>query len=120
MYVRRCSEIPAEPVAAGTGTRRQVLIGEDTGPNFQMRRFVMEQGGGMPRHTNLVEHEQYVLRGRAHVGIGDRVYAVEEGDVVFIPAGAPHWYRADRGASFEFLCVVPNQADRIELSPADS
>ena len=25
----------------------------------------MEPGGGMPMHTNEVEHEQYVLRGSA-------------------------------------------------------
>ncbi len=120
MYVTRSTDQPAEPVSAGTGTRCQVLIGDDTGPHFQMRRFVMEPGGGMPSHTNQVEHEQYVLRGSAHVGIGDQTFEVEEGDVVFIPAGVPHWYRADRGEVFEFLCVVPNLPDRIELMPQDS
>ena len=117
MHVRRAAEFPIEQVAAGSGTGRQVLIGEDTGPNFQMRRFVMQPGGGMPRHTNTVEHEQYVLRGRASVGIGAEVYEVSEGDVVFIPAGVPHWYRAADSGPFEFLCMVPNLPDRIELAP---
>ena len=58
------------PVAAGSGAETQVLIGPDQGPNFALRRFVMQPGGGMPRHTNAVEHEQYVLRGRARVSIG--------------------------------------------------
>ena len=39
----------------------------------------MEPGGGMPKHTNAVEHEQYVLTGRAKVGIGEKVYSVEAG-----------------------------------------
>lgn len=115
MRVRRAGDLPTESVAAGSGTERQVLIGEDTGPHFQMRRFIMQPGGGMPRHTNTVEHEQYVLRGRASVGIGDEVYDVTAGDVVFIPAGVPHWYRAAGSEPFEFLCMVPNLPDRIDI-----
>ncbi len=115
MSVRHVDEIPAETVSAGTRTRRQVLIGPDEGPNFAMRRFVMEPGGGMPAHTNAVEHEQYVLRGRALIGIGGEEIDVKQGDVVYIPAGVPHWYSAQGDEPFEFLCMVPNQPDKIEL-----
>jgi quercetin dioxygenase-like cupin family protein len=52
----------------------------------------MEPGGGMPDHTNTVEHEQYVLRGHASIGIGNEVFDVRARDVVFIPEGVPHWY----------------------------
>jgi len=112
--VKHSAEVPAEPVAAGTGTSRQVLIGPDEGPNFAMRRFIMKPGGGMPRHTNTVEHEQYVLAGRATIGIGESTLEVSKGDVVYIPAGTPHWYKAHEGENFEFLCVVPNLPDKIE------
>jgi len=115
MNVKHSSDIPAEPVSAGAGTTRQVLIGPDEGPHFAMRRFIMEPGGGMPPHTNTVEHEQYVLRGSATIGIGEATIEVRQGDVVFIPAGTPHWYRADAGDTFEFLCMVPNLPDRIDL-----
>ena len=115
MSVRRASDVAAEPVSAGRETVRQVLIGADEGPHFAMRRFIMQPGGGMPRHTNAVEHEQYVLRGRARVGIGDEVHEVRAGDVVFIPAGVPHWYAAGGEEPFEFLCIVPNLPDRIEI-----
>jgi quercetin dioxygenase-like cupin family protein len=113
--VRSAGDIPVEPVTAGTGTARQVLIGPDEGPSFHMRRFIMEPGGGMPTHRNAVEHEQYVLRGRATIGIGDQVRSVSRDDVVFIPAGVPHWYRAEGDEPFEFLCVVPNRPDRMEI-----
>ena len=114
MSVRQAASMPAQEVTAGTATKVQVLIGPDQGPNFAMRRFVMGPGGGMPMHTNKVEHEQYVLSGSARVQIGDDVHQVKAGDVVYIPGGVAHNYDAgDDG--FEFLCMVPNQPDEIEL-----
>lgn len=116
MSVRHVDSVPATEVKAGTDTEFQVLIGPDQGPNFAMRRFVMQPGGGMPMHTNRVEHEQYVLRGSARVQIGDDVHHVKAGDVVYIPSGVAHNYAADEGDEpFEFICVVPNQPDQIEL-----
>ena len=107
------------PVAAGTGTTMQVLIGPDDAPNFAMRRFSMEPGGGMPLHTNEVEHEQFVTRGQARIGIGDEEYEVKTGDVVFIPAGVPHFYESTGDEPFEFLCLVPNGPDKIEILDAN-
>ena len=112
--VRRADAVQAEPVKAGEGTTRQVLVGPDEAPNFALRRFVMEPGGGMPRHTNTVEHEQYVLAGRARVTVGDGAHEVAAGDVLFIPAGVPHSYQVLE-APFEFLCMVPNAPDRLEV-----
>ncbi|MEQ9398799.1 MAG: cupin domain-containing protein [Longimicrobiales bacterium] len=115
MTVRASESFPADEVKAGSGTRRQVLIGPDQGPNFALRRFIMEPGGGMPLHTNTVEHEQYVLRGQARVRIGEDVHEVKAGDVVYIPGGTPHSYEARGDEPFEFLCVVPNGPDRIDV-----
>ncbi len=116
MTVKHVEDIPAETVGGGaTATSRQVLIGPHEAPNFALRRFVMQPGGGIPPHTNTVEHEQYVLRGRAKLGIGEEVVEVGKDDVVFIPAGVPHWYRVEGDEPFEFLCAVPNLPDRIEV-----
>lgn len=115
MSVRHAADVPRETVAQGTETTRQVLIGPDQGPNFAMRRFTIQPGGGMPAHTNSVEHEQYVLRGRATIGIGDQEVRVAKDDVVFIPAGTPHWYKVDGDEAFEFICVVPNAPDKMEI-----
>lgn len=115
MTVKHADSMPREHVGAGKGTTRQVLIGPDEAPNFAMRRFIMQPGGGMPAHTNTVEHEQYVIRGRARIGIGNDVIEVSRDDVVFIPAGTPHWYEALGEEPFEFLCVVPNGPDRIQV-----
>ena len=119
MSVRHVDTLPAEEVKAGKDTKIQVLIGPDQGPNFALRRFIMEPGGGMPKHTNSVEHGQYVLRGNARVGIGDEVIEVQRDDVVFIPAGVPHWYESLGPEAFEFLCVVPNAPDEIRIIKED-
>ena len=69
----------------------------------------------MPRHTNTVEHEQYVLRGEAKITIGEETHHVKAGDVVFIPEGAVHSYENIGEESFEFLCIVPNKEDKITI-----
>ena len=115
MYVKNINDIEIVKVEAGTKTSRQVLIPPEEGPNFAMRRFIIEPGGEMPNHTNTVEHEQYVLNGRAEIGIGDQTFEVEKNDVVFIPALVPHWYKVIGDESFEFLCMVPNKPDTIEI-----
>ncbi len=115
MSHKSTNDVPAEPVGAGSGTVKQVLIGPEEGPNFSMRRFVIEPGGGMPNHTNMGEHEQYVLGGAARIGLGDDVIEVTMGDVIFIPAGVPHCYESLGPEDFEFLCVVPNGPDEIHI-----
>lgn len=118
--VKRAEGVPADEVRAGTATRVQVLLGEGDGaPHFAMRKFSMGEGGGMPRHTNRVEHEQFVLAGRARVAIGGGEHEVSAGDVLYIPAGVPHSYRVLE-APFEFLCMVPNAPDRIEILDPDA
>ncbi len=114
--VKKAAAVELKEVSAGVATRAQVLLGNNDGmPNFAMRRFVMGAGGGMPRHTNTVEHEQYVLTGRARISIGDDEHEVSAGTVVYIPAGVPHHYEVLE-APFEFLCMVPNQPDEIRLT----
>ncbi len=115
MNVKHSHEVEAKKVAAGVDTAIQVLISSQEGPNFAMRKFSMQPGGGMPRHTNTVEHEQYVLNGQARIGIGDEVFDVKKGDVIFMPAGVVHFYQNTGADTFEFLCLVPNQPDEIKV-----
>jgi quercetin dioxygenase-like cupin family protein len=117
MSVKHTRDVEAVEVIQGIKTTKQVLISAQEGPNFALRRFVMEPGGGMPRHTNTVEHEQYVLGGKARVGIGSEVFEVKKGDVVFIPENVPHWYQNIGDETFEFLCVVPNKPDTTTVLP---
>ena len=115
MYVRSVATVPVEGVPVGAGITKQILIGADQGPNFALRKFCIQPGGGMPLHTNTVEHEQYVLGGRARVVIGSEVLEVKKDDVVFIPRAIPHSYHTLGEEPFEFLCVVPNLPDETVI-----
>jgi quercetin dioxygenase-like cupin family protein len=113
--VKRSSGVDRMEIKAGNATQMQLLLGPaDGAPNFAMRRFIMGHGGGMPRHTNSVEHQQWVLRGRARIGLGDEVHEVGPEDVLYIPAGVPHYYEVIE-APFEFLCMVPDAPDEIRI-----
>lgn len=115
MTVKHAKDVEAKNVAAGKDTTIQVLISSQEGPNFALRKFSMQKGGGMPRHTNTLEHEQYVLRGQAAITLGDETHHVKTGDVVFIPEGVIHSYQNTGEEPFEFLCIIPNKEDKIVI-----
>jgi quercetin dioxygenase-like cupin family protein len=114
--LRRAGDVEYEAVGAAEGLRKGVLVGPDDGaPRFALRRFTLAPGATVPRHTNAVEHEQYVLAGEYVVGVGDEERVVREGDSLLIPAGVVHWYRNEGDTEGAFLCAVPNGDDAIEL-----
>ena len=115
MPVKHSQEVETKNVAAGKDTTIQVLISAQEGPNFALRKFSMQKGGGIPRHTNTLEHEQYVLRGEATITIGDETHHLKMGDVVFIPEGVIHSYENTGEEPFEFLCIIPNKEDKITI-----
>lgn len=131
--IRRADDVEYETVDAAEGMRKGVLVGSEHGaPNFALRRFVLEPGANVPKHTNDVEHEQYVLEGEYVVGIGEtsdaspvadtdgdsvdgQEYTVRGGDSILIPAGTVHWYRNESDQPGTFICAVPADDDEIRL-----
>lgn len=80
----------------------------DGAPNFEMRRFSMKPGGAIPKHYHPdIEHEQYVLKGKYRVGIGNKTHEVKVGDSIYIPKGTVHWYQNTGKRKAEFLCIIP-------------
>ena len=114
--VREAQDIEYESVDAADGLAKEVLINESHGaPNVALRRFTLAPGGEVPKHTNDVEHEQYVLRGEYVVGIDDTEHTVSPGDALHIPAGVVHWYRNEGDEKGAFICAVPTGDDDIQL-----
>jgi quercetin dioxygenase-like cupin family protein len=111
------NEEAVEDVEQAEGLRKQVLVGDDDdgdGARNALRRFVLEPNARVPRHTNSVEHVQYVLEGGYTVEVEGEERVAREGDAMHVPAGAVHSYTGgdERGV---FLCVVPNEDDEMEM-----
>ncbi|WP_435196564.1 cupin domain-containing protein [Natronomonas sp. EA1] len=113
--VRRGADVDYERVGAAEGLGKGVLLGPDVTPNLSLRRFTLAPGAAVPKHTNEIEHEQYVLEGEYVVGLDDEEYTVRAGDSIHIPAGVVHWYRNEGETEGAFICAVPNGDDSIEL-----
>ena len=115
MLHKRSNNVDKSIIKVGKNTFKQVLIYAEDAPNFAMRKFTIDVDGFMPMHTNSVEHEQYILRGKAQIIIGQKSIIVNKDDIVYIPKEEPHSYKNIGDEPFEFLCVVPNKEDEIKI-----
>ncbi|MEW5831350.1 MAG: cupin domain-containing protein [Campylobacterota bacterium] len=115
MIHRELASVPSAAQKAGQGVSMQMLLSLQEAPNFAMRCFTIEAGGHMPHHTNTVEHEQFVLSGRAKVRVGDESFEAKAGDILYIPANVPHSYETLGDEAYRFLCLVPKGEDCITI-----
>ena len=111
MSVKPKGTVAPQKVDKAVKTEIQWLVDRHDGaPNFEMRKFTIKPGGSIPRHYHPdIEHEQYVLKGKYKIGIGDKVRQVKAGDSIYIPAGTPHWYKNSGRENAEFICIVPKK-----------
>lgn len=116
MFIRKnIEQVEAAAQKAGQGVSMKMLLSPDESPNFAMRNFIIEAGGFMPFHTNTVEHEQYVISGKAKVRMGNEEFEAKAGDVFLIPAGVAHSYETIGEEAYSFLCLVPKKEDSIKI-----
>jgi len=111
MVIKAAGKVRPQKVDKAVGTSVQWLVDRHDGaPSFEMRKFSIKPGGSISKHFHPdIEHEQYVLKGRYLIGIGDKVHKVKEGDSIYIPSGTPHWYENTGDEKAEFLCIVPKK-----------
>jgi quercetin dioxygenase-like cupin family protein len=111
MSIKPAGKVTPQKVDKAVKTEIEWLVDRHDGaPNFEMRKFTIKPGGSIPKHYHHdIEHEQYVLKGRYKVGIGNRVHEVRKGDSIYIPPGTPHWYENTGKVAAEFLCIVPKK-----------
>lgn len=107
--IRPADPAQSQPVAKARGASMQILIGpEDQAPRYFTRMFTLQPGGRIPRHWHPdIEHEQFVVSGEMHMGLGEDERVVKTGDSIFIPARTPHWYENRGTEAVQFLCIVP-------------
>jgi quercetin dioxygenase-like cupin family protein len=114
MYCKASSEYERNDIPKTVNATIAVLSPEEE-KDFMVRKVTLEEGGSMPNHTNIIQHQQFVLSGEAKVGIGAEVYYAKAGDFLYIPAGVPHYYEACYDTAYAFLCMITTQEDSIVL-----
>ena len=78
-------------------------------PTYRLRVIEVEPGGHTPHHDHWFEHENYVISGEGEVQIGEKVFEVKAGDVVFVPPHVEHQYRSTGDEPLKFLCGIPSE-----------
>jgi quercetin dioxygenase-like cupin family protein len=114
MYCTSIENFTKNSIPKTVGATIAVLSPEEE-KDFMVRKVILEEGGSMPNHTNIIQHQQFVLSGEAKVGIGAEVYHAKAGDFLYIPAGIPHYYEACYGSGYAFLCMITTEDDEIVL-----
>ncbi|CAG1007902.1 1-methylthio-D-xylulose 5-phosphate methylsulfurylase [Burkholderiales bacterium] len=99
---------PFRDVTRQTLFRRDDLAGE-------LRYFEVAPGGHstLERHAHV--HAVLILRGEGRCLVGETVHAIREHDLVTVPPGTWHQFRAAAGAPLGFLCMVDAVRDKPEL-----
>ncbi|MCQ4332954.1 cupin domain-containing protein [Natronomonas sp. F2-12] len=114
--IKRAEDVEYETLSVADGASKAVILDESDGaPNFRMRRYRLEPGAEVPKHTNGIEHEVHAVTGEYVVGIEDEEHSVSAGDSILIPAGTVHWFRNETDEESAFVCMVPNGDAGIEL-----
>ncbi|MCA9871214.1 MAG: cupin domain-containing protein [Anaerolineae bacterium] len=86
---------------------RWVITEKDGSENYALRVIELAAHGNTPHHTHWFEHQNYVIEGEGTVTIGNEMFAVKAGDVIFVPGDVPHQYRNTGDVPMKFLCGIP-------------
>lgn len=94
---------------------RQILFTGGADLPVQVRYFEISEGGWstLERHEHI--HVVWIARGSGHALVGETVFAIGERDVVSIPSGTWHQFRADEGSALGFICLVNVERDKPHL-----
>jgi quercetin dioxygenase-like cupin family protein len=80
--------------------------------------FVIWVKQRVPLHKHATHSETVVvLEGKGEMQLGDQIFAVRKGDIIFIPEGTPHAVTVKRGALKVLSVQAPafDGSDRIPL-----
>lgn len=94
---------------------RQVLCEGLADVPCQLRYFEMAPDGYSTLEHHQHAHLVMIFRGEGEVLLGAKIHAVREKDVITIPAHTWHQFRATKGTSFGFLCLVNVERDKPVL-----
>jgi quercetin dioxygenase-like cupin family protein len=84
----------------GSVVSRQLMKSE--GGNITL--FAFDRGEGLTEHSSPFDALVYVVEGEAEVTVSGKEHRLAEGDMILMPAGAPHALKAP--SSFKMLLIM--------------
>ncbi len=82
-----------------------LLSGEDTAGRYSLIDMYVPPGGGPPPHRHDFEESFTVLEGEIEATFRGEKVTVRTGQVIQIPANAPHQFRNISGQPARLLCI---------------
>lgn len=83
-----------------------VLNAEDTAGRYALIDMLVPAGGGPPPHRHDFEEMFYVLEGQIDATFRGQTTIINAGEVVNIPARAPHFFHNSTDVDARMLCLV--------------
>jgi quercetin dioxygenase-like cupin family protein len=97
---------------------RQVLLGDDAGIGAELRYFEIASGGHSTLERHDHAHSVMIIRGTGKVLVGGDVHALATHDLVRVPPGTWHQFRATGHVPLGFLCMVKSERDKPQRPTA--
>ncbi len=95
-YVLRPEDGRNEPIKDLDNATRIVLVDRDTvgaqDITFAYCRFEAETSSHKKHTHQNAEEVIYILSGRGISGVGEKEVEMKQGDTMFVPRGAVHWF----------------------------
>jgi quercetin dioxygenase-like cupin family protein len=106
----------AEPVDSPPHLIRLLADGSDTGMSFSVIRVDLRPGfdGAAPHAHSGFAELLYVIDGAVEVLSGEETAIAGAGDLVVVPAGAPHAFGALKSGPASLLAVIGPGIDRFQ------
>lgn len=105
--IRRPDTDESLPHYGVMGDNYTMLLSEaDTAGRYALIDMHVPAGGGPPPHRHDFEEMFYVLEGQIDVTFRGETTAVRAGEVVNIPARAPHFFHNSSDADARLLCMI--------------
>ncbi|MFO1448626.1 MAG: cupin domain-containing protein [Opitutaceae bacterium] len=102
------------------GVTRQILFPGSATLPAQLRYFEVAEGGHSTLERHEHEHSVMIVRGAGAVLVGMRIHRLATGDLVHVPPGTWHQFRASTNAPLGFLCLVCSERDKpVRPAPGD-
>ena len=102
---RTAARKPAGDISVGD-VRNQTIVGDDVSAQHRVLDVAFTNGGRTKLHTHTTDQVLIIVSGEGLVGTREERHRVGPGDVVFTPAGEPHFHGAADGADMAHWAIV--------------